>query len=131
MHEIKADFIKNRLYIIFSESDRTEMNVYVDKIEQVCKKLLPGFTCIAVFPRNEAPKQKELDLLFNTEDLIYAYGAKKIVRVKKSGRPLARFRKIWLKIQSNIEVEDVTTVQEAEKILDSLSKKNSIQKKWD
>ncbi len=33
-------------------------------------------------------------------------------------------------IQSNIEVEDVTTVQEAEKILNSLSKKNSIQKKW-
>ncbi len=32
MHEIKADFIKNRLYIIFSESDKTEINAYVDKI---------------------------------------------------------------------------------------------------
>ena len=129
MNKIEADFIKNRLYITFSESDKTEMNAYVDKIEQACKKLLPGFTCIAVFPRNEDPKQKELDLLFNTEDLIYAYGATKIVRVKKSSRTLARFRKIWLNMQSNIEVEDVTTVQEAEKILDSLSKKNSIQKK--
>ncbi len=45
----------------------------------------------------------------------------KIVRVKKSSRTLARFRKIWLNKQSNIEVEDVTTVQEAEKILDNLS----------
>ncbi len=121
MHEVKADFIKNRLYIIFSESDRTEMKAYVDKIEQVCKKLFPGFTCITVFPRNEDPKQKELDLVFNTEDLIYAYGAVKIVRVTKSSRLLARFRKIWLNKQSNIEVEDVTTVQEAEKILDNLS----------
>ena len=131
MHEIKADFIKNRLYIIFRESDKAEMNAYVDRIEQVCKKLLPGFTCIAVFPRNEDPDQTELDLLFNTEDLIYAYGAMKIVRVKKSSRTLARFRKIWLKIQSNIAVEDVTTVQEAEKLLDNFTKYNSIQEKWD
>ena len=130
MHEIKADFIKNRLYIIFRESDKAEMNAYVDKIEQVCKKLLPGFTCIAVFPRNEDPKQTELDLLFDTEDLIYAYGAMKIVRVKKSSRTLARFRKSWLKIQSDIEVEDATTVQEAENILDRLTKKNNTQKKW-
>lgn len=128
MHEIKADFIKNRLYITLRESERTEMNSYVNQIEHACKELTPGFTCIAVFPGGEAPQQKDHDLLMNTKDLICAYGAVKIVRVGKSGRASSLVKSAGFNMMGNIKVEDAATIQEAEKILDGMTKTSRIQK---
>lgn len=120
MHEIKADFLKNRLYITLRESDGTKMNSYVNEIEHACKELTPGFTCIAVFPGGNAPQQKDHDLVMNTKDLIYAYGAVKIVRVRKSGSAAILVKRAGLNMPGNIKVEDATTIQEAEKILDDI-----------
>lgn len=128
MHEIKADFIKNRLYITLRESDRTDMNSYVNEIEHACKELTPGFTCITFFPGGKVPQQKYHDLLMNTKDLIYAYGAVKIVRVGKSGRASSLVKSAGFNMMGNIKVEDAATIQEAEKILDGMTKTSRIQK---
>ena len=117
MHKIKTDPIKNILYIHFGKSDRTVMKAYANQIEQACKKLIPGFSCIEVFSKNDSIKQKDNDMLFSTEDLILAYGASHIVRVGRFGESLVQFQSIWMNMQGNIKVENAATLQEAETIL--------------
>ena len=80
--------------------------MYVDQIESACKYLAPGFTCVAILNKEGLIRQKDQDLLFNTADLVYAYGAHKIVYVRKSNSQIPG------------SVENATDIQEADDILD-------------
>jgi len=120
MHEIDIDQRKNRLYLIMNSSDRVEIKSCVEKIEEACKILVPGFTCIVAFPKNGTLKQRDEDLLFHIEDLIYAYGAKKVVRVRRNGSAIDRFHTPMFYIQPTYFAENAATIEEAEEILDSM-----------
>ena len=63
-------------------------------------------------------RQKDEDLLFNTADLIYAYGARKIVYVIKNNRYSSLFQRSPMYFQVAATVENATNIQEAEEILD-------------
>ncbi|MFC1828687.1 hypothetical protein ACFL0O_03630 [Thermodesulfobacteriota bacterium] len=120
MHEIDIDQRKNRLYLIMNSSDRVEIKSCVEKIEEACKILVPGFTCIVAFLKNGALKQRDEDLLFHIEDMIYAYGAKKVVRVRRNGSVIDRFQTPMFYFQPTYFAENAATIEEAEEILDSM-----------
>lgn len=129
MYEIVIDQRKNRLYLSTGTYNTVEIKTCVEKIEGACRVLVPGFTCIVVFLRNGSFKQVHGDLLFHVEDLIYAYGAKKIVRVRKKGDILDRVSAPSFYLHPRYLTESVTTIREAEKILDGMKTRRIRDKK--
>ena len=120
MYEIVIDQRKNRLYLSMDTGDTVEIKTCVEKIEDACRALVPGFTCVVAFLRNGSFKQVHGDLLFHIEDLIYAYGAKKIVRVREKGDILDRVSAPSFYLHPRYFTESATTIKGAEKILDGM-----------
>ncbi len=118
MYDIQTNPIKNRLYITLGDKDYIDIPVYVNQIESACRYLAPGFTCVAVVNKKGLIRQSDEDLLFNTTDLIYAYGARKIVYVIKNNRNSSLFQRSPMNFQIAATVENATNIQEAEEILD-------------
>ncbi|HUV76543.1 MAG TPA: hypothetical protein VMW06_00665 [Desulfobacterales bacterium] len=118
MPDVKVNVFKNRLYISIEDRDQTNMFTYVQNIESACRVLSSGFSCLMVLRKNGLIHQKDKDLLFSTTDLISAYGAGKVVYVKK---PNDNSSASWLRrfyIQPFIPVEIASNIEEAEDILD-------------
>jgi len=117
MPDVKVNTSKNRLYITLEDWDPTHMLAYVQNIESACRILSSGFSCLMVLRKNGLIHQKDKDLLFSTTDLISAYGAGKIVYVKKPNDTISAS---WLNqfyIQPFIPVEIASNMEEAEAIL--------------
>jgi len=117
MPDVKVNTSKNRLYITLEDWDPTHMLAYVQNIESACRILSSGFSCLMVLRKNGLIHQKDKDLLFSTTDLISAYGAGKVVYVKK---PNDTTSASWLNqfyIQPVIPVEIASNIEEAENIL--------------
>ena len=118
MYDVQTNPVKNRLYITLGDKDSIDIPVYVDQIESACRYLAPGFTCVAVLNKKGLIRQKDQDLLFNTSDLVYAYGARKIVYVSRPHHNSKLFQRSLMKFQLAATVENVTNIQEADEILD-------------
>jgi hypothetical protein len=118
MYDVRTNPVKNRLYITFGDKDYIDLPMYVDQIESACRYLAPGFTCVAVLDKEGLIRQKEEDLLFNTVDLVYAYGARKIVYVSKPNHNSELFQRSLTNFQFAATVGNVTNIQEADEILD-------------
>ena len=118
MHDVQVNPLKNRLYITLGDLDYTNMETYVSKIEKACKRLAPGFTCLTVLKRKGVVRQKEKDLLFNTADLVYAYGASKIAHVRRNNNKLNFHPPSLMGLQSYFPVVKAKNTKEAEAILD-------------
>ncbi|MBU0986824.1 MAG: hypothetical protein KKH68_06180 [Proteobacteria bacterium] len=84
MPKVTIDILKNRLYLTIKDWDHSDMAAYVQDIEAACNALFFGFTCLIVLRKKGAVRQKDLDLLFRTTDLISAYGAVRLVVVNDS-----------------------------------------------
>ena len=117
MYTVKTDQKKNRLYIILGKSNQNRIRAYVEEIEQACRELVPGFTCLAALQNDGMLRQEDEDILFSTEDLLYAYGVSKIVRVRKNRSVFDRDRHSILDLDK-IVVQNAKTICEAEEILD-------------
>jgi len=118
MHDVQINPIKNRLYITLGDLDYANIETYVSEIEKACKRLAPGFTCLTVLKRQGAVRQNENDLLFNTTDLVYAYGASKIAHVKNNNDTSNFHPPSLMSLQSYFPVVKAKNTQEAEAILD-------------
>lgn len=121
MHAVKINPKKNRLYITLGDVDHTDIKKYVSEIESACKRLVPGFTCLTVLNRQGTVRQNENDLLFNTTDLVYAYGASQIAHVahvKQNNNTSGLNPLKLMRLQSYYPVVKAKNKQEAEKILD-------------
>lgn len=118
MHDVQINSIKNRLYITLKDLDYTNMETYVSEIEKACRRLVPGFTCLTVLKGKGVVRQNENDLLFNTTDLVYAYGASKIAHVKRNNNRLDFQPPSLMGFQSYFPVVKAKNTQEAEAILD-------------
>ena len=117
MPDVKVSASENRLYIILEDWDPANMLAYVQNIESACRVLSSGFSCLMVLRKNGLIRQKDKDLLFSTTDLISAYGAGKVVYVKK---PNDTTSTSWLSqfyIQPFIPVDVASNMEEAEAIL--------------
>jgi hypothetical protein len=118
MHDVQINHRKNRLYITLGDLDYANIETYVSKIKKACKCLVPGFTCLTVLKRKGAVRQNENDLLFNTTDLVYAYGASKIAHVKNNNDRLDFHPPGTMGLQFYFPVVKAKNRQEAEALLD-------------
>lgn len=118
MPDVQVNLLKNRLYITLNDWDQGDIPVYVQKIESACKVLVPGFTCVAVLRKNGLLRQVDKDLLFNTTDLISAYGVSKVAYVRENQPEQNEFPSININLYSYVPVHCTTDVNEAEAILD-------------
>jgi hypothetical protein len=75
----------NLLYVSVINSAEVNMPEFITELEDTCFELTQGFTCFLALPDDPSLIQKDVDFINNTEKLIHAYGAKKIVRVTKQG----------------------------------------------
>ena len=89
---------------------------YVERIENACNELIPSFSCLTVVHNRRGIRPRDRDMLFNTTELISAYGAgfavwvlKNACRSQINANP-AR--------QTQIPVAMAPDIQSAESILD-------------
>ncbi len=118
MHDIRIDPIKNRLYINLGIDGNIDIAAYVEEVEDACKYLIPGFTCLIDLNKKELVRQSDKDLLFNTADLIYAYGAGRIIHIRKNDETIDVFKKSKTSYHHFFPVEIAQNIQEAENILE-------------
>jgi len=121
MPKVQINLLKNRLYITLNDWNQGDMPVYVQKIESACRALVPGFTCVAVLRKNGLLRQIDKDLLFNTTDLISAYGVSKVAYVRDNQAEEIEIPSININQHSYVPVHCTTDVNEAEAILDDRS----------
>jgi hypothetical protein len=118
MHDVQINPIKNRLYITLKDCNYSDLTAYVNQIENACKYLVLGFTCLILLNRKGLLRQSDKDLLFNTADLVYSYGASKIVNVQKSNNSSGFLRRSLIGFQTDFPLENAENIRQAEDILD-------------
>jgi hypothetical protein len=118
MHHVHINPIKNRMYVILKDGSTSNIKAYVDKIENACGDLPYNFSCVVILDKKEIVRQSDIDLLFNTMDLIYAYGAGRIILVRKNNGNSHFFQPNLLNFRTCFRVENAMDIQEAEDILD-------------
>ena len=118
MHEIKTDLKKNRLYLIIGEMDRAEMQQAVEEIEEACKTLIHGFTCLTVLRKERGVKQQDDDLIYEAQEIVTRYGVSKVARVLSNENTFVQRQMDVLIVKPEYHVEYKNSIQEAERILD-------------
>ncbi|HUT43788.1 MAG TPA: hypothetical protein VMW95_05575 [Desulfobacterales bacterium] len=118
MHHVHINPIKNRMYIILKDGNTSDIKAYVNAIENACGDLPYNFSCVVVLDKKGIVRQSEIDLLFNTVDLIYAYGADRIILVRKNNSNSDFFQPNLLNFKTCFTLENAMNIQEAENILD-------------
>ena len=118
MHLVRINPAKNRMYLILKDGNTHDKTEYVNTIENACGNLADSFSCVAVFEKKGRVLQNDLDLLFNTVDLIYAYGAGRIILVRKNNGNSDFFQQDLFNLKACFMVENASDIQEAEDKLD-------------
>ncbi len=118
MHHVQINPLKNRMYIILKDGNMSDIRAYVNTIENACGDLPYNFSCVVVLDKKGIVRQSDIDLLFNTMDLIYAYGADRIILVSKNNDNSDFFQPNPLNFNTCFTVENAMNIQEAENILD-------------
>ena len=118
MYNVRTNPIKNRLYITLREWDQADIKMFIKEIENACRCLIPGFTCLTVLNKKGQLHQSDKDLLFSAADLVYTYGASKIVQVRSNGDKSVFFHSSPMGFQTDFTVHNAENIQEAEEILD-------------
>ena len=118
MHHVQINPLKNRMYIILKDGNTSDIRGYVNTIENACEDLPNNFSCVVVLDKKGIVRQSDIDLLFNTMDLIYAYGADRIILVRKNNGNSDFFQPNPLNFNTCFTVENAMNIQEAENILD-------------
>ena len=118
MHHVHINPLKNRMYITLRDGNKSDITAYVNTIENACGDLPYNFSCVVVFDKKEIIRQSDIDLLFNTMDLIYAYGAGRIIFVRKNNGNSNFFPHDLYHFKTCFTIENAMDIQEAEAILD-------------
>ena len=120
MHEIRADQDKNRIYITLEQIDNeTEMKHIVDQVKSECLKLKKGFSCLTDLRNYEYQDEIfEKYIKFAQEALVDA-GMSKVVRVHRKVGVLAHYQFETVSLDVGYHAQNVTSIEEAEKILNS------------
>jgi predicted transglutaminase-like protease len=106
------------MYIILKDGNTSDVKSYVNRIENACGDLPYNFSCVVVLDKKSIVRQSDIDLFFNTVDLIYAYGADRIILVKNNNNDFDFFQTNLLNFKTCFTVENAMDIQEAEYLLD-------------
>jgi hypothetical protein len=119
MYQVRTDSRKNRLYLTFAEPNRQDLRKALKEVEKLCLTLQANFTCLTDL-RNCTPITEEnKDLFEKKQNRMWGLGVGKTVRViadSELGMTLARSLR---SISVQYATDYVTSIQEAENILDS------------
>lgn len=117
MYNVKADTLKNRLYITVDGTiESSEVEVYKSNVKKCVSMLKSGFTAFMDLRKAEVFDQESMAQLQGTKEIAVAAGLSKSAMVVES--PI-------LKMQMNRNFKDVgpqdkafNSIEEAEKFLD-------------
>ena len=119
MYQVRTDPKKNRLYLTFAEPNRQELRKALKEVEELCLTLQPNFTCLTDLRSCMPIAEENKDLFERKQNRMWGLGVGKTVRVipdSDLGMTLVQsLRSITVQYQTDY----VTSIQEAETILDS------------
>ncbi len=118
MYEVKADINKNRIYITIGNLEgETAMQALARMVSSECQKLKKGFTCITDLRKYEIQDEEFEDYVKQTQEALIEAGLSKVVRVRRETGLLGHFQFDNVSMDLGYHAENVTTMEEAEKIL--------------
>ena len=119
MYQVRTDSRKNRLYLTFAEPNRQDLTRALKEVEKLCLTLQSNFTCLTDL-RNCMPISEEnKDLFEKKQNRMWGLGVGKAVRVIADSDLGMTFERFLRSIPVQYPTEYVTSIQEAENILDS------------
>lgn len=118
MPEIKIAVLENSLYIKIKSFTSALMPAYVHRIEAACSRLITGFTCLIELRAAGLVRQRDIDLLASTVDLISAYGAARVAYLVSGQKTSALSFPTMALAQSFVPVSQVHSFREAKALLD-------------
>lgn len=84
MHDVRADFNKNRIYITIGKiENEAEMQSIVDEVKSECPKLKNGFTCLTDLKNYEYQDEIFEKYIKEAQEALLAEGMSKVVRVHR------------------------------------------------
>ena len=119
MHDVRVDPEKNRIYITISKLDsEAEMQSIVEKVKSECRKLENGFTCLTDLRGYEYQDEIFEHYIKEAQEALLQTGMSKVVRVHRPVGVLSHFQFETVSLDLGYRAENVTSLAEAEKILD-------------
>ncbi|MBC2717736.1 MAG: hypothetical protein HF978_20730 [Desulfobacteraceae bacterium] len=119
MYDVKADIDKNRIYITIGRlEDEAEMQSLAQAASTECRKLKKEFTCITDLRKYEIQDDMFEDYVKQAQEAMIRAGMSKVVRVRRETGLLGHFQFDNVSMDVGYHAENVTTMEEAEKILD-------------
>jgi hypothetical protein len=117
MPRVKADTVKNRLYLKFSPMDADELSDEVFEVVKAVRTLAPGFTCLTEIQGFSISSEKEERFMKLMMEFISLMGVSKVVRVG----PKTKHNQLdaWSRECGGYTAQWVDSVEKAEKILAS------------
>ena len=118
MYDVKTDIDKNRIYITIGKLEgEAEMQALAQTVKSECQKLKKGFTCITDLRKYEVQDEQFEIYVTKTQEAMIAAGLSKVVRVRRETGLLGHFQFDNASMDVGYHAENVTTMEEAEKIL--------------
>ena len=119
MHDVKTDKTKNRIYITIGKlEDEAEMQAISQTVKTQCQTLEKGFTCITDLRKYEVQDDLFEDYVKQTQAALIAAGMSRVVRVRRETGLLGHFQFDNVSADVGYHAENVTSMEEAENILD-------------
>lgn len=119
MYDVKADIDRNRIYITIGNLEgEVEMQTLAQAVKAECQKLKKGFTCITDLRKYKVQDEHFEDYIKETQEAMIQAGLAKVVRVRRETGLLGHFQLDNASMEVGYHAENVTSMEEAEKILD-------------
>jgi len=119
MYDVKTNIDKNRIYITIGKLEgEPAMQALARAVKSECQKLKKGFTCITDLRKYEVQDDRFEGYVTQTQEAMIAAGLSKVVRVRRETGLLGHFQFDNASMEVGYHAENVTSIEEAEKILD-------------
>ena len=119
MYNVKADIEKNRIYITIGQLEgESAMQALAQTVKTECQKLKKGFTCITDLRKYEVQDDRFENYVKQTQEAMIEAGMSKVVRVRRETGLLGHFQFDNASMDVGYHAENVTSMEDAEKILD-------------
>ena len=120
MYDIKTDTEKNRIIITIGKlEDESEIKALAQSVKSACRKLKKGFTCITDLRKYAVMDDQFEKYVQETQTAMIEAGLSEVVRVRREMGLLGHFQFDNASSAVGYHAQNVTTMEEAEKILDA------------
>jgi hypothetical protein len=126
MHEVRADLDKNRMYITIGRiENEAEKQALVEDVKNECAKLDHGFTALTDLRNYQYQGEAFERYIKELQEACIARGMSEVVRVHRWSGLLGHMEFETVSLDVGYSGKNVTTIEEAEKILDRVRVKQT------